>query len=337
MADATQVDTATQTAATSTGASTQTAAADTTQQASTSTQSTQTASTTGATTGAGGQTSSTTAAATTTTADDSAKSYWPEDWREKFAGEDAAALKRLQRYASLPAALEALFNAQKKISSGELRSSLKADATPEERAEWREQNGIPATAADYKIELPSGLVVGERDKPVVDAFLKQAHDANMPPDQVNKALGFYFEQQEIVAQEQAAFDIGSQQACEDLLREEYGPEYRKNLVAVTELLNSAPGEITQKLLNGRLEDGTPIGNSPEVIRWLVGLARERNPIGTLVPGSGSNAMQAAENELGNLRKMMGDKTSEYWKGPNAAKNQERYRALVSATQKVGAR
>lgn len=265
---------------------------------------------------------------------------WPEDWREKYAaqhGGDPKLLKRLQRYASPQAAIDALFAAQNKISSGELRSALKPDATPEEKAEWREQNGIPAAPSDYKIELPSGLVVGERDKPVVDAFLQRAHDANMPPDQVNKALGFYFEQQEIVAQEQAAFDIGSQQACEDMLREEYGPEYRKNLVAVTELLNGAPGDLTQKLLNGRLEDGTPIGNSPEVIRWLVGMAREMNPIGTLVPGSGSNSMQAAESELSNLRKMMGDRNSEYWKGSDAKKYQDRYRALITATQKVGAR
>lgn len=269
-----------------------------------------------------------------------AKGTWPEDWREKYVeqhGGDPKMLKRLQRYASPQAALDALFAAQNKISSGELRSSLKADATPEEKAEWREQNGIPASPTEYKIALPSGLVVGERDKPIVDDFLKRAHDANMHPDQVNQALGFYFEQQEIVAQEQAAFDIGTKEACEDLLREEYGSEYKRNMMAVNELLKGAPGDIAEKLLNGRLDDGTPIGNSPEVIRWLVGLAREMNPIGTLVPGSGSNAMQAAETELGNLRKMMGDKSSEYWKGPNAQKNQERYRALVSATQKVGAR
>lgn len=265
---------------------------------------------------------------------------WPEDWREKYVeqhGGDPKMLKRLQRYASPDAAIDALFAAQTRISSGELRSALKPDATPEEKAEWREQNGIPAAPSEYKIALPSGLVVGEADKPVVDAFLQRAHDANMHPDQVNQALGFYFEQQEAMAQEQAAFDIGSQQACEDLLRAEYGPEYRRNLQAVNELLSSAPGDITEKLLHGRLADGTPIGNSPEVIRWLVGLAREMNPIGTVVPGSGTNAMQAVETELGNLRKMMGDRTSEYWKGPNAQKNQNRYRELVAASQKAGAR
>lgn len=272
--------------------------------------------------------------------DPEAKGAWPEDWREKYVaqhGGDPNLLKRLQRYASPQAALDALFAAQKKISSGELKSALKPDATPEEKAEWREQNGIPAAPSEYKIALPSGLVVGEADKPVVDAFLQRAHDANMHPDQVNQALGFYFEQQEAMAQEQAAFDIGSQQACEDLLRAEYGPEYRRNLQAVNELLSSAPGDITEKLLHGRLADGTPIGNSPEVIRWLVGLAREMNPIGTVVPGSGTNAMQAVETELGNLRKMMGDRTSEYWKGPNAQKNQNRYRELVAASQKAGAR
>jgi hypothetical protein len=35
--------------------------------------------------------------------------------------------------------------------------------------------------------------------------------------------------------------------------------------------------------------------------------------------------------------MMGDEKSEYWKGPNSAKNQARYRELIDAQKKMGAR
>ena len=58
-----------------------------------------------------------------------------------------------------------------------------------------------------------------------------------------------------------------------------------------------------------------------------------NPIATVVPGSGTNAVQAVENELADLRKMMGDHSSEYWKGPMAAKHQARYKELVGAVSK----
>lgn len=261
------------------------------------------------------------------------KGDWPDDWREKYAGEDPAALKRLQRYGSPKAALDALFNAQKKISSGELTKTPAKDAPPEEVAAWREANGIPTEASGYDITLKDGLIPSEADKPIVDAFLQRAHETNMRPEQVKEALGFYFEEQERQLVEQHAYDIGVKEACEESLRAEWGADYKRNLMAVNELLSAVPGGVQDQLLNGRLADGTPIASSPEVIRWLTGLARELNPIATVVPGSGTNALAAVDSELGTLRKMMGDTKSEYWKGPNAAKMQARYRELTAAKQK----
>lgn len=265
-----------------------------------------------------------------------AKGIWPEDWREKYVeqhGGDPKLLKRLQRYASPQAAFDALFAAQNKISSGQIGAPLKPDATAEEKAEWRELNGIPEKASDYKVTLPNGLVFADRDKPVVDAFLERAHENNYTPAQVNDALAFYADQQMKAEQQLMANDIGSQQACEDILREEFGSEYRRNLIAVDEMLSAVPGSVKEQILTARTEDGVALGNDPAVVRWLVGLARELNPIGTVVPGSGTNAVQALETEMDGLRKMMGDHKSEYWKGPNANKLQARYRELIEAKQK----
>lgn len=262
---------------------------------------------------------------------------WPEDWRQKYAQGNEKVMKRLERYASPKAALDALFAAQSKISTGELKSALKPDATPEEVAAWREENGIPASPGEYELNLPNGLIVGEADKPMVDDFLKQAHEANMHPNQVSQALGWYFSKQDEAIAQQAARDEESRMATEDELRAEFGPEYRRNLQIANDLLAGAPGDLKDKFMTGRLADGTAIGNDPDVIRWLVGLSREINPLATVAPGSGTNAAQAVESELTTLRGMMGDRTSEYWKGPNAQRMQERYRQLVSATQKQGAR
>lgn len=267
---------------------------------------------------------------------DEVKGTWPEDWREKYVeqhGGDPKLLKRLQRYASPQAALDAMFAAQGKISSGQIGTPLKADATPEEKAEWREVNGIPENASDYKVTLPNGLVFAERDKPIVDAFLERAHENNYTPLQVNDALSFYADQQMKAEQQLMANDIGSQQACEDILREEFGPEYRRNLIAVDEMLSGVPGSVKDQILLARTEDGVALGNDPAVVRWLVGLARELNPIGTVVPGSGTNAVQALETEMNALRAEMGDHKSPYWKGPEAEKKQARYRELVAAKQK----
>lgn len=257
---------------------------------------------------------------------------WPEDWRQKYS-QDPSILKRLERYASPKAALDALFAAQNRISKGDLLPTLKENATPEDIADYRQAHGIPETPEGYDLTLANGMVVGEADRPMVDDFLAKAHANNMHPTQVKEALGWYFDKQEQARIAQEARDTESRMKSEDELRAEFGPEYRRNVTLANQLLDSAPGGIKDRLLGGRMADGTPIGNDPNVIRWLVSLSRELNPVATVVPGSGSNAVQAVEAEISGLRKMMGDNKSEYWKGPNAAKNQARYRELTSALQK----
>jgi hypothetical protein len=260
------------------------------------------------------------------------KSTWPDDWRQSYS-EDPKILKRLERYASPKAALDALFAAQNKISSGGLKTALSAEATPEEKTAWRADNGIPATAGDYDLTLPNGRVIGEADKAMVDEFLNSAHESNMHPDQVKNALGWYFDKQESAAVAQDARDTESRMKSEDALRAEFGQDYRRNVLLAKQMLESAPEGIGDQLMAGRLADGTPVGNSPEVIRWLVSLSREINPIASVMPGSGTNAMQAMDSELATLRSKMGDSKSDYWKGPASAKNQARYRELTSAKQK----
>jgi hypothetical protein len=255
---------------------------------------------------------------------------WPADWREKYAAGDEKALKRLGRYASPKAALDALFNAQNRITSGELKTALKPDATPEEKAAWRVENGIPDEPGKYELTLKDGMVLREGDKPVVDAFLKVAHDRNMRQEDVTEVLSWWAGEQEQQAQAALARDAEVKMKTEDDLRAEYGPEFRRNLKIAHD---TVPDAVREELFAARMPDGTPVGSNPAVVRWLVQLGRELNPISTVVPGSGTNAIQALESELGSLRTMMGDRKSEYWKGPNAAKHQNRYRELVAYQQK----
>lgn len=260
---------------------------------------------------------------------------WPADWRQKYAGEDPKILKRLERYGSPKAALDALFAAQAKVS--EKGTRLRDGAAPDEVAQWRTENGIPDSPDKYELNLPNGLIIGEADREGVSDFLKQAHEANMHPSQVNQAVAWYLGKQEQAVAEQSARDEETRMSAEDELRAEYGPDYRRNVSIANQLLDGAPEGVKDRLLAARGPDGTPLGNDPALIRWLVGVSRELNPITTVVPGSGTNAVQAVESEIAEMRKMMGDRTSEYWKGPKASQLQARYRDLTTALQKGAAR
>jgi len=255
-------------------------------------------------------------------------SDWPEDWRQKYS-DDPKMIKRLERYASPKAALDALFAAQAKVA--EKGTRLKADASPEEVSAWRADNGIPDSPEGYEVELSEGRVWGEADKPIVDDFLKQAHEANMHPSQVNKALDWYMGQQERMQVDTEARDIELRESALDNLRAEYGQDFRRNLKVAKEII---PEDFRDAFLGGRMADGTLVGDNPNVIRWLVAQARELNPIGTVMPGSGTNAVQAMETELNNLKSMMADRKSEYWKGPKSAQLQGRYRELLTARDRA---
>lgn len=272
-------------------------------------------------------------AAQTTTGAQATETSWPDDWRQKYAAGDEKKLKKLERYGSPQAALDALFNAQSRISSGELKAPLAPDATPEEKTAWRLDNGIPEEPSGYDLTLPNGLIVGEADKPFVDDFLAVAHEGNFKQEDVSRALSWFFDKQETMVAEQAARDTEVRMKTFDQLRDEFGPGYKNEVKIAYAVLDNAPEGVRESFLAGRLADGSLIGDSPEIIRWLNTLSRELNPVGVVVPGSGSNAVQAVEAERETLRKMMGDRKSEYWKGPNAEKNQARYRDLTTALSK----
>lgn len=257
---------------------------------------------------------------------------WPEDWRTKYS-QDPKVLKQLERYGSPNAALDALFNAQKKIA--EKGTRLKENATPEELAAWRTENGLPDTPEGYDLgTLPNGVVIGEADKPLVDDFLAVAHARNMNPDQVRQAVGWFFDRSTKAAAELAKQDAAAHDANIASLVQEFGADYGRNLaIAHDVLVNSPVGDIKDEVLTGRLANGTLFGDDPRVIRWLVGIGRELNPVTTVVPGAGMNTLQAIASELITIKSLMGDSASKYWKGPEAAALQARYRELIDAQSK----
>lgn len=261
---------------------------------------------------------------------------WPDDWRDQLVGNDEKLLKRMQRYGSPRDVANALIAAQNRISSGELRSALKANATPEEVAAWRTENGIPESPDKYDLKMPNGVVFGEEDKPFVDSFTKAAHAANYHPDQVKAALAWYHQDREAQVEAMAARDAEQRDKARDELMAEWGAnDFKRNSNQIMSLLDTAPQGVKDVLMAARGPDDGALFNNPNVLRFFDSLARQINPVATVVPGVTGNIGVAIGDEIQKLEKMMGNKSSEYWKGPNAEKNQARYRELVNARERMG--
>lgn len=246
-----------------------------------------------------------------------------------MAGGDEAALKRLARYADPVAAAKALSSLQERISKGELRSPLPKDATADQVKAWRAENGIPEAPDKYDL---GELKVNPLDKPIIDSFLATAHARNMTAEQTRDAIGWYYAEVERVGAKRVEKDKAAARAAEDTLREAWGNnEYRANIASVQNLLATAPADVKDNLMYGRLADGTPILAHAGTVQYLLGLALEINPASTLeLPGSGSR-MDAVDTELKSIEKVMREDRGTYNKDE---KMQARYRDLLGAKEKL---
>lgn len=256
------------------------------------------------------------------------------DWatlRDKYAKGDEKILKRLSRYSSQEAVIDALLAAQNKISSGTLRSTLPENATKEEMAAWREENGIPADTSGYDLK---DIPLSPEAKAGADEFLKAAHAVNMTPAQVKAAVAWSAQRAEAQLEARQLQDQQITAEADELLREEWGAETKLNKNMILGLLDTAPEGVKDRIMGGRLADGTPITSDVKTLRWLAGIAREINPVATVVPGAGTNSAQVIETEMATMQKLMGDPKSAYWKGPEAEKMQARYRDLITVQEKI---
>lgn len=258
----------------------------------------------------------------------------PRDWaalREKYAKGDEKIIRRLSRYSSEEAALDALISAQNKITGGGLKAPLPENPSAEEVAVWRKDNGIPIDAKGY--DIPAGAVP-EHAKAGVEAFLELAHTNNLTPAQVKAAVAWGTERAEQQTAVREAEDRQLADTARLTLRDEWGSEFTLNSNLISGLLDTAPAGVKDGLLRGRLADGTPIGSDPNTLRWLASMAREVNPTATVTAGAGTTSQQVIESELASISKLMGDRTSEYWRGPGADKMQARYRDLLDVQEKL---
>jgi len=238
---------------------------------------------------------------------------WPEDWRERLAGDDKTFLATLKRYASPANYAKAGFEAQQKIRSGEFRKQPGKDATPEQLAEWRKELGVPEKPGDYALDL-GGFVPSETDAPILDNFKQFAHTNNMPPAQLNEITKWYFEQQEQAVALQIEADKSYRATAEEELRAEYGQEFKSNINAARNFLNQTAGEeMTGLLFGARLADGSLLGNNAGALRWLVQIARDQMPGAGLVPAGIPNVGKGVDDRIKELEVMMTAESDKYYR------------------------
>jgi hypothetical protein len=262
---------------------------------------------------------------------DAAKPTWPEDWRDRLAAGDEKVRRRLDRFADPAAIWKSYTRLEAKLRSAPIRPPAPPEgASPEAIAAWRKEMGIPETPEGYLKSLPPGLVIGADDAKPVGEFLTVAHRMHAPPAVVARMIDWYYKNLETIHAEQHAKDAAAKAAIERALRSEWGSAYRRNLNLVAAYLDTAPAGVKSTLLHGRGADGRLLVSTPEVVRWLLAMALEINPVATVVPGAESGAGIQERKQA--IEKMMREDRRAYDRDP---KIQQEYRELIEAEQRIG--
>lgn len=277
------------------------------------------------------------------------KSSWPDDWRELAAKHYAAGnekaykkeLARLQRITD-PSGLYGMYRElEGKFTSGGLVKLPGKDAKPEDIAAFHKALGVPEKPEDYlnEIKLEKGVVIGDADKPMLSSVLDTVHKAGGTPQVVNAIVNWYYSQQEENAAKLDEADDAFRHEAMAALKEEYGSSFRRKTSAIAPLFAQAPGgtdiknenSLFARLLGGRTADGKIIGNDPDIVRFLVGLAQEINPSAT-VTEDGDQSGKSVNDEIAEIEKIMRTDRREYDR-----KYANRYLELLQVRDKIQTR
>lgn len=276
---------------------------------------------------------------------------WPDDWRQKMAehagaGDAKAVARELKRLERLndPTAVYGMYREMEgKFSQGGLVKIPGKDASEEDIKAFQKAIGVPESPKEYveNLKLPDGLTLGEQDKQIATDFAQAMHKAGAPQSIMDQAYSWYLKNEEARAAEIDRQDDENKAQSLRQLKEEWGPAFQRNTNAISSLFAYAPGgadmqndgALFNRLLGGRMADGRIIGDDPDMVKFLVAIAKEVNPVATVVE-SADGSGKSIDDEIADIEKLMRTDRRSYDKDLN---KQARYLELLEARGKHRAR
>ena len=236
------------------------------------------------------------------------------DWRKEIAGDNAKALKNLERFGSANDFYNSYQEAQNRIREGFKPPELPKDATEEQVKEYRTAIGVPEQITDYAINLPEGMVMGDEDKPLWDTFLQSANKYNLTQSELDKVAPAYYELEQQIRLEQDKHVKEVYRENDKVLRTEWASDYDANININENFLTKMGGdELKEAIMYGSTADGTPLSNHPTVAKFLNQVARQTGFSDGLAYDNEGNA-QSVDDEIKEIMmKRTGSNRDSYYK------------------------
>ena len=223
------------------------------------------------------------------------------DWKASLS-EEIRSDKSLENIKDIEGLAKSYVHAQKMVGADKIPVPNKY-ATDKDWDAVYEKLGRPKSADGYKFDLP-------QDKKVDEASLKefstQAHKLGLLPGQAQGMVKFYNEMTAKSLQDADGKALAAREASEKALKQEFGQAYDQK---VTQAATLAKSVGATDILNRNLEDGTKLGDHPDMIKVFAQLASKMGE-DSIVQASGPTYLTPSQ-----IEKQIGELTqtgSAYW-------------------------
>jgi len=265
------------------------------------------------------QTTAETQSDTLATADVSDQSQ-PQDSFQNLIPEEYREEKSLQNFSNMNDFVKSYLHSQKLVGADKIPIPNKL-ATDDDWNAVYERLGRPQNPDGYTYDLPQESKIDEN---TLKAFSEEAHRLGLLPQQAQGIMNYY---NTLAEQSDKSFSMRDETAkaeAELELRKEFGPAYDVKIAQARNLATSTLG--ADFLRNTILEDGSTLGNNPQIVRAFAELASKMSE-DAMVQGDVSSSMTIKEidNEIDTLTQP----GSAYWD-----KNHINHKKAVDEVQRL---
>ena len=227
----------------------------------------------------------------------------PSSWKESIS-EEFRSDPSIEKFTEIDALAKSYINATKMI--GQDKVVIPTNNSTEDQ--WNEvysKLGRPESADKYSLDATSEIV--QMDDSAIKSFAEQSHKLGLNNKQAQGILEYYKNNMEGTAQQSRIDTETAQTQAEQQLRQEWGRDFEGKVKQAGAL---AKANINSDVLDMQLQDGTRVGDHPEIIKGfakIAGMMSEDKIIST--ESENVDTMKDIQSEISTLTN---DTNGPYW-------------------------
>lgn len=236
----------------------------------------------------------------------------PVSWKSSIS-EEFRNDPNIEKFTEIDALAKSYINATRMIGQDKVAVPNK-NSTEDQWNEVYSKLGRPESADKYALNIESEAVA--MDEGAIKSFAEQSHKLGLNNTQAQGILEFYKNNMESNMQRATVDTETAQAQAETELRAEWGKEFDSNVSKASAL---AKANMNPEILDLQMQDGTRIGDHPEIIKGfakIAGMLSEDKLVST--ESESVNSIKDLQSEISAITN---DTTGPYWnnKHPDHAK------------------